>query len=81
MGQTQITPVPSPGATPVPSTGATGQAGQGAHGARRRRVERLFFLKKFLEDFIDVFSMTNVMDLDDMVLVVNFINNPKPSHF
>jgi hypothetical protein len=43
--------------------------------------QRLFFFKKILEDFIDVFSMTNVMDMDDMVLVVNFINNPKPSHF
>lgn len=43
--------------------------------------QRLFFFKKILEDFIDVFSMTNVMDVDDMVLVVNFINNPKPSHF
>jgi hypothetical protein len=44
------------------------------------RAQRLFFLKKIPQDFIDVFSMTNVMDLDDMVLVVNFINNPKPSH-
>jgi len=43
--------------------------------------QRSFFLKKILEDFIDVFSMTNVMDLDDMVLMVNFMNNPKPSHF
>ena len=42
--------------------------------------KRLFLLKEIPENFIDVFSMTNVMDPDHMVLVANFINNPKPSH-
>jgi hypothetical protein len=43
-------------------------------------VKRLFLFQKFPEDFIDVFSMANIMDLDYMVFVVYFVNDPEPPH-
>jgi len=40
-------------------------------------VRKLSLSEEFLEDLINVFPMTNIMDLGDMVHVVDFINNPK----
>jgi hypothetical protein len=47
---------------------------------KRKEMKKSFFGYEFLEDLINVFPMTNIMDLDDMVLVVDFINDPKSFH-
>lgn len=43
-------------------------------------MKKSFFGYEFLEELINVLPMTNIMDLDDMVLVVDFINDPKSFH-
>jgi|AntAceMinimDraft_9_1070365.scaffolds.fasta_scaffold04013_3 hypothetical protein len=40
-------------------------------------MRKLSLSEEFLEDLINIFPMTNIMDLGDMVHVVDFINNPK----
>jgi len=57
-----------------------GLAEEKRNNRKRKGMKKSFFGYEFLEDLINVFPMTNVMDLDDMVLVVSFINNPKPFH-
>ena len=43
-------------------------------------MKELLLDQEFLEDFVNVSTMTDVMDLDDMVLVVNSIDDPKFFH-
>ena len=62
-------------AFPLNRSLATGSQAEESSG-----MEKLFPGQDFPEDFINVFTMANIMEPDNMVLVVDFINDPKSFH-
>jgi len=44
---------------------------------KRKEMKKSFFGYEFLEDLINVFPMTNAMDLVGVAPMVDFINSPK----